>query len=60
MVNAAMFMRRIENQLYGAMTCSERLEKIVKIVDDYKFEVEEATNLPFNEAMNQEIANERS
>ena len=59
MVNASKFMRQIEGQMHGAMTASERLEKITKIVNDYKIEVEEETNLPYYRAMDQEIANER-
>ena len=45
MVNASKFMQQIEGQMHGAMTTSERLEKITKIVNDYKIEVEEETNL---------------
>ena len=44
MVNASKFMQQIEGQMHGAMTTSERLEKITKIVNDYKIEVEEETN----------------
>jgi hypothetical protein len=59
MVNASKFMRQIEGQMHGTMTASERLEKITKVVNDYKIEVEKETNLPYYQAMDQEIANER-
>ncbi len=44
-------MRQIEDQMHGAMTASERLEKITKIINDYKIEVEEETNLPYSQAI---------
>jgi hypothetical protein len=59
MVNTSKFMREIEDQMHGSMTASDRLAKITRIVNNYKIEVEEETNLPYVQAIDQEIANER-
>jgi hypothetical protein len=47
-VNHEDYMKQIEQQFHGAMTKSERLDRVSKIIDRYRIEVEEDSNEPYS------------